>query len=219
MAFPEPPFSYVTWKLVTDRANTALPGPTTEWVPAAGSVVSLEPSITRALVYTDPVSQVLTTIIPHKVVGVIDSRGYLCHKDSSVPTKDDSPDWGTWVGQPLLVVATDDPNLSVSGWTWVARLASNARSVDVRFATPSGGEVDLSEFVQAPANDDTYAWVSQIPSMIAQAAVLEDRIIALVPLVTQATEAAQTAVQAAQDAAEILESFLELVGDTPPDQP
>lgn len=76
-----------------------------------------------------------------------------------------------------------------------------------------------SEFVQAPANDDTYAWVSQIPSMIAQAAVLEDRIIALVPLVTQATEAAQTAVQAAQDAAEILESFLELVGDTPPDQP
>ena len=63
------------------------------------------------------------------------------------------------------------------------------------------------------------SWVSQIPSMIAQAAVLEDRIIALVPLVTQATEAAQTAVQAAQDAAEILESFLELVGDTPPDQP
>lgn len=120
------------------------------------------------------------TILKAPIVGVLDGDGHLCVPDPADPLKAGA--------RGVRLVATDDPDLSVQGWTWAVtynfatvngarpQIASHA------MALPSGAAIDLTTVVRVPSS--TGIGIEQAEALAAAA---------------QAD--AQSASQAAQDAA------------------
>ena len=115
-------------------------------IPASGKIVF------KAGVPYVPVpatSEGPVTVLKGPITGVLDSEGYLCtpHPVTGKPM---------YVGVKLL--ATDDPDMAVTDWTWTAEyrfdsvgavtLAVPAHS----FALPSGASVDLTTMVKVPSS-------------------------------------------------------------------
>ena len=115
-------------------------------IPASGKIVF------KAGVPYVPVpatSEGPVTVLKGPITGVLDSEGYLCtpHPVTGKPM---------YVGVKLL--ATDDPDMAVTDWTWTAEyrfdsvgavtLAVPAHS----FALPSGTSVDLTTMVKVPSS-------------------------------------------------------------------
>lgn len=146
--WPASPFATVRWRVAEVYDDGSDPGLHPDWQPLAGAKVELAPSISGLAVYDAPDHDPITIKIG-RVSGIIDADGWLASDKT---------------GEPLRIAATDDPHLSVTGWTWTATLAGSGASI--RFSAPAGGEVDLSEFVLAPAVDATKAWIERIPELI-----------------------------------------------------
>lgn len=142
---PTSPYCRVRARLAAVHADGPDEGSAPDWVPAVGETVELTPSISGLLTYdvagADPVIIRLA-----RVQCVVDADGWLTKPD----------------GRPVYIAATDDPLMSVTGWTWSAQIGQQ----QVRFSAPSGGVVDLALFVAAPAVDATRAWVERIPELI-----------------------------------------------------
>jgi hypothetical protein len=89
------------------------------------------------------------TILPLPIVAVLDTDGYLCTP---------MPDGVTPAYRGVRLVATDDPDLSVDGWTWSAEYRFNAISGVTpsipthSFAVPSGSVIDLASVVRVPSS-------------------------------------------------------------------
>lgn len=89
------------------------------------------------------------TVMKGPIVGVIDSDGYL-----STP----HPVTGKPMYRGVKLLATDDPDMAVTDWTWTAdyRFDSvNATTLTIpahSFALPSGAVVDLTTMVKVPSS-------------------------------------------------------------------
>jgi hypothetical protein len=126
------------------------------------------------------------TILTTSVVAVLDNEGYLC-----------TPAQGTLEPsyRGVRLIATDDPDLSVEGWTWNATysfstVAGQKLAIPTHsFAVPSGGVVDLTTVVKVPSSAGIGTEQAEALAASAQAAAV------------QSAQDAATAAQAAVDAA------------------
>jgi len=127
------------------------------------------------------------TILMTSVVAVLDNEGYLC-----------TPVEGTLEPsyRGVRLIATDDTDLSVTGWTWNATYkftAVNGTALAIpahSFALPSNGTVDLTTVVKVPSSTGIGTEQAEALAASAQAAAIS------------AAQDAATAAQAAVDAAD-----------------
>lgn len=111
------------------------------------------------------------TLMKDTVVGILDNEGYLCTPhtyDAKMPGK-----------RGLRLFATDNPNASVAGWTWVVTpkfVNANGAPIPSYIApfaigVPSGGIVDLTLAVKIPesAGVGTGVGTTEILSMATEA--------------------------------------------------
>lgn len=117
--FPESPYCQVRWRLASINGGNTEDN-SVVLLPKVGQKVTLRPSIQGYIVYTDPTTLSKTSIFVENVDAVVDSSGYL------VSNK-----------KPISIAPTNDPNMSVTGWTWKAEVGSRI----VEFSAPSGGVV------------------------------------------------------------------------------
>lgn len=120
-----------------------------DYASLVGEAVKIVPSIQGPLVYVGPAGK-KTTVFLNPVDAIVGAGGAM-HA----------------VGDPtrkIRVLATDDTNLSATGWIWTATIASP--SVVAKFAAPAGTTVDISDFLLAPPNSATHSWVAQIPQLV-----------------------------------------------------
>jgi len=113
--------------------------------PVAGTV-TFTPSVPYL---PDPSGGV--TILAAAITGIFDEDGYLCTPD---------PDQPKVAGRRgIQLIATDDPDLSVTGWTWKVSYAFDPlnkvalpKIPDHNILVPSGGTVDLTSAVKVPSS-------------------------------------------------------------------
>ena len=118
----------------------------TDWRPAAGEKVVLTPSIGSNLLTYDVTGPNPIIVTVERVDCIVGDDGFLTKSD----------------GRPVYIAPTDDPLLSVTGWTWTASIKGKS----VVFAAPTGGVVDLAMFIAAPATNNTLVWIERIPKLI-----------------------------------------------------
>lgn len=146
----------------------------------------------------NPTASEPVTILADNITGILDGNGFLCSPDP------DSPKLAGRRG--VKLIATDDPDLSVTGWTW--KVTYNFLPVDKRvlpkipdhsILVPSGGTVDLTSAVKVPSSTGVgLDQVTVIRAEALQAAADADTSADLAG--TRATEAAGFATAAAGSA-------------------
>lgn len=153
-----------------------------DFIPAQGSIsfTASTPYLPNRTATPNPVTMLKTTIR-----AVLDDEGYLCTPNPQSPTIAGK--------RGVRLVATNDPDTGVEGWTWNAtpnftdvngtRLTDAIKTFD--FALPSGSTVDLTTVVRVPASQGI-----GVPQAEAAAAAAQDA----------ATKAAADAKAAAADA-------------------
>ncbi|MGP4995122.1 hypothetical protein [Glutamicibacter ardleyensis] len=115
-------------------------------IPASGTVTFTSP-LTYAPDQTASPSPV--TILFAPIVGVFDEEGYL-----STP----HPVTGEAMYRGVKLIATDDPDISVTNWTWTATYAFDSVAgvkpviASHSFALPSGSTQDLTTLVHVPSS-------------------------------------------------------------------
>lgn len=120
-----------------------------DFIAASGTVAftASTPYLPNPTASPNPVTMLKTTIL-----AVLDGEGYICTP---------SPEDPTVAGRRgIRLVATDDPDASVEGWTWKATpqfLNVNGTVIHdaiktFDFALPSGATVDLTTVVKVPAS-------------------------------------------------------------------
>lgn len=135
-------------------------------IPAQGTVsfVASVPYLPDPLASPAPV-----TILKAPIIGVLDSEGYLCVRNAD----------GTAGARGVRMIATDDPDLSVQGWTWTVTYAfENVNGVAPRIAAhsmalPSGATVDLTSVVKVPSSTGIGVEQAEALAASAQAAATE----------------------------------------------
>lgn len=111
------------------------------------------------------------TILKVPIVAVLDGAGYLCTPDPSDPSKPGA--------RGIRLVATDDPDLSVQGWTWsVTYSFQTVNGVRPQIAShsmflPSGATVDLTSVVKVPSSTGIGTEQAEALAASAQAAAVE----------------------------------------------
>ena len=109
------------------------------------------------------------TILKAPIIGILDSDGYLCVR---------KPD-GTAGARGVRLVATDDPDLSVQGWTWTVTYAFEPvngvrpQIASHSMALPGDATVDLTTVVRVPSS--TGIGVEQAEALAAAAAAAASR--------------------------------------------
>lgn len=115
-------------------------------IPASGSItfVASVPYLPNPSAGPSPV-----TILKVPIRGILDEEGYLCTPH---------PETGVAMYRGVRLVATDDPDLLVSDWTWTVTYrfdSVNASALQIpahSFALPGGTEIDLTTVVKVPAS-------------------------------------------------------------------
>lgn len=134
---------------------------------AAAGFVTFTPSVPYL---PDPTaSPNPATILTTSVVAVLDNQGYLC-----------TPVEGTLEPsyQGVRLIATDDTDLAVTGWTWNATysfstVAGQKLAIPTHsFAVPSGGTVDLTTVVKIPSSAGIGTEQAEALAASAQAAAI-----------------------------------------------
>lgn len=127
-----------------------------DWAPEVGSRIVLSPSIAGQLVVYSPNDGSRPIVVKvMSVNAVVGEDGFMYQP---------SPDDPTVASQrKVYVLPTDDDRLSVTGWTWTLRMDGGAIGP---FSAPSGGVAYLSDYVTAPAVDQTKYWVDRIPDLL-----------------------------------------------------
>lgn len=129
------------------------------------------------------------TILKAPIVGALDSDGYLCVRGAD----------GTVGARGVRLVATDDPDLSVQGWTWTVTYAFETvngvrpQIASHSMALPADATVDLTTVVRVPSSTGIGVEQAEALAASAQAAAAQSA-----ADVAAAREAAQEAAQAAQ---------------------
>lgn len=143
---PLSPYCLVRARVASIHADGPDDGSNPDWKPAVGQKVVFTPSISGQLLTYDAGTddQIIVTVEP--VEGTTNADGWFVSNS----------------GKRIYLLATDDPRLSVTGWTW----SVNVNRRDIRFSAPSGGVVDLASFITAPAVDATRQWIERIPELI-----------------------------------------------------
>ena len=144
--FPVNPYCRVRARVASIWADGPDSGIHPDWRPAAGEKVTLTPSIGSQLLAYDVAGPEPIILTVEQVDCVLDKDGWLTKSD----------------GRPVFIAPTDDPLLSVTGWTWTAVIKGKS----VVFAAPSGGVVNLALFIAAPATGKTQMWVERIPELV-----------------------------------------------------
>lgn len=163
-------------------------------IPAQGTVTftASVPYLPNPFAAPSPV-----TILKAPIIGVLDAEGYLCTPDPADPSK---PGY-----RGLRLIATDDPDLSVTGWTWTVtynfqRVSGTALSIASHsMALPSGSTVDLTTVVKVPSSNGI--GIEQAEALAAQAAQAAAEAASQVDTAAQAAVQAQAAADAAADSA------------------
>lgn len=154
-------------------------------IPASGTV-TFTPSVPYLPDPTATPSPV--TILHTPIVGVLDEDGVLCTPDPADPLAPGKPG--------LRLIATDDPDLSVTGWTWsVTYKLHSVGGIALTIPThsmsmPTGGTVDLTTVVKVPSSAGIGQEQAEALAAAAAAAAQE------------ASDAAAAAAQAAAEAAD-----------------
>lgn len=132
------------------------------------------------------------TLLNTSIVAVLDSEGYLCAPDLQKPTI---------AGRHgVRLVATDDPDISVQGWTWnVSYNLSTTRGAALPVAAhsmflPSGANVDLTTVIKVPSSPGIGTEQAEALAASAQAAAVEAATSAV--LAAQAAQGKEPAVAA-----------------------
>lgn len=145
-------------------------------IPAKGTV-----TFTASVPYL-PNPGASTTILKAPIVAVLDGEGWLCVR---------LPD-GTAGARGVRLIATDDEDLSVTGWTWTVSYTfgtvdgTTPRIASHSMALPSGATIDLTSVVKVPSSAGIGIEQAEALAATAQAAAQE------------ASQAAQAAAEAAQ---------------------
>lgn len=130
------------------------------------------------------------TVLKVPIIAVLDDEGFLCTPDPADPSK---------AGQRgIRLIATDDPDLSVQGWTWTVTYAFEAVN-GVRpsiqshaMALPAGAVVDLTSVVKVPSSTGIGTEQAEALVSAAQAAAAEASLAA--SLAADAAQATDTGV-------------------------
>jgi len=135
-------------------------------VPASGTVTftASVPYLPDPTGTPDP-----ATILTTSVVAVLDSAGYLC-----------TPQRGTLTPayRGVRLIATDDPDLSVEGWTWnavynFAPVNGTAVAIPTHsLAVPAGTSIDLAVAVKVPSSNGIGIEQAEALAASAQAAAV-----------------------------------------------
>ncbi len=145
-------------------------------IPAQGTI-----TFTASVPYL-PNPSASTTILKAPIVAVLDSDGHLC-----TPLPD-----GTAGARGVRLIATDDEDLSVTGWTWTVTYAFESvngvrpQIASHSMALPSGAAIDLTTVVRVPSSTGIGIPQAEALAASAQAAAAEAAAAALA-----AAEAAQ----------------------------
>lgn len=139
----------ITARYVLGVADGPDPDDEPDLIPAAGTVKFVPKVPYLVNVTADPAPMIA---LPAEVVGMLDSEGYLCTPSPTDPAKP-----GT---RGVRLFATDDPDGSVTGWTWEAtpRLITPAGITlagaipTTSFALPSGATLDLAAITKVPSS-------------------------------------------------------------------
>lgn len=142
------------------------------------------------------------TILHTALVAVLDADGYLC-----------TPEEGSLTAayRGVRMIATDDPDLSVQGWTWNATYkftTANGTALSIpthSFALPSDAIVDLTTVVKVPSS--TGIGTEQAEALAASATA------AAIQSAQDAADAAQSAAAAAGAAAVTDTNISALIGN------
>jgi hypothetical protein len=117
---------------------------------------SISPAIVRDTSATPPV-----TILIDPITAVVDSSGILVGPD----------------GQPgVRLVASTDPDIQPTGWTWTVGISSPTfPSLSFSFTLDAGQTIDLASVVQVPSNPGTTldAWLAAVSAARAAQAAAE----------------------------------------------
>ncbi|MGY2747198.1 hypothetical protein [Arthrobacter sp. UYCu723] len=99
----------------------------------------------------DPTATEPVTILPEPIVCVLDDAGYVCSPDPDDPKLPGR--------RGVELIATDDPDVSVTGWTWQVTYAFSPRGKNAlpqipahSILIPSSGTVDLASAVNVPSS-------------------------------------------------------------------
>lgn len=112
-------------------------------VPLTNLTVRFKPSVSTV---TDQTATPPVTILTSEIVCTTDAEGVLLGPDG-LPN--------------VLLVASDDPDLKPTGWTWNVAISSpSMRTLTFDFVAPVGGTVDLATTVPVPSSPGTQvsAW-------------------------------------------------------------
>lgn len=138
-----------------------------DFIAARGTIAftASTPYLPNPTASPNPVTMLNTTIL-----GVLDDEGYLCTPSPSNPSIAGR--------RGIRLVATDDPDASVEGWTWKATpklenvngssIADAIKTFD--FALPSDSTVDLTTVVKVPASQGIGTEQAEALAASAQAA-------------------------------------------------
>lgn len=120
-----------------------------DFIAASGSIAftASTPYLPNPTASPNPVTMLKTTIL-----AVLDDEGYICTPDHENPMVAGK--------RGIRLVATDDPDASVEGWTWkatpqfrdVGGMVIHDAIKTFDFALPSGSTVDLTTVVKVPAS-------------------------------------------------------------------
>lgn len=145
--YPISPFFGVTLKVATISNDGSDLGLYPDWVPVVGSKFTLTPSVSGTLVHTNPFTGEKIAVTIRPVEAVLNANGVLV----------------STLGLPVNIASGEDPNLSATGWVW--RAVSQNFS-PITFNGSPGTVVNLADYIQAPAVDQTKSWVEKIPELI-----------------------------------------------------
>lgn len=144
--FPTSPYCRVRARVASIWADGPDDDANPDWRPAVGEKVALKPSITDQLLTYDVVGADPIIVTVERVDCFVGEDGFLTKYD----------------GRPVYIAPTDDPLLSVTGWTWTATIKGRS----IPFSAPTGGVVNLADFITAPATDNTKSWIERIPELV-----------------------------------------------------
>lgn len=143
-------FCEVTGRFLRAVLDSTDPDRDPEGVPLEGLRVTFTAGISPALVRNvSAVPPVMIVVDP--IVVFTDADGVLVDADGTAG---------------VFLVASDDPDLDPSGWTYSVDVRNTAGATITRFSfvAPSGGSVDLATVVPVPASpgEDLPAWVAAV---------------------------------------------------------
>lgn len=128
-------FGTVTGRFMRAVADGLDPDRDPDGIPLAGLIIRFTPSAT---VFKN------VTASPGPVTIVADPIAVTTNEDGVLIGPDGIPG--------VRLVATDDPDLNPTGWTWRVSISGTGQTISFSFVLPTDATVDLTTLVPVPSN-------------------------------------------------------------------